>query len=238
MGKILRFPQTQVKTIKSAKAYDFTNQGSYKGSFDSEEVQSPWRMLGGNNNLHNYVNQYGSSNWEQLGSASELSKEALETYGKQGLKMFWDSLDKKPVSNFETFIDQVYYDASLKTNFRDEDLPEFGKLMAMYLVDHPYPDRAKLEEGFAKLARRTPTGKIPTKWALGQVISDASKETSFFDLFTVASSAISETADDFKEVAQISLTMTEKFARMALIYKVAALGVAALSVYSVMKEKK
>ena len=78
MGKLIKFPQSKIKTISSAKAYDATNIRSKQGSFDREYYDENWPEFG---SLDNYMNTYGDGNWEQLGSADDLSSEELEKYG-------------------------------------------------------------------------------------------------------------------------------------------------------------
>lgn len=217
--------------------YDFTNKIADQGSFmDERGEMSEWRTMG------NFVSGFGQSNsdgdqmWEVLeGDAADvLSNDELTNYGLKALRWYWEALKVKPVSTFDKFVDQVYYDAELKTNFKDEDLPEFGRLVAMYLLDHPYPDAEKLQNNLKDLANKNPTGKIPTRWSLGQTIALSAKETSFFDYFSIAKTAVVESGKDFKELVVI----VEKGAKMAVVYKVATVAILGLTLINSLVGRK
>ena len=171
---------------------------------------------------------------EMSDKADNLSKQDLIKYGNQALQYYWDALESKPTQTFEEMIDQIYYDHNLNQQFRDEDFPEFGRLVAMYLLDHPYPDKEKLKSEMVKLAEKTPIGKVPSKWGLGQAIVRASEETSWMDYLTISKEAVIDTAKDFKDMAVIAAVGYTSYKIIALIVAAAGTYVA----YRALSKKK
>ena len=200
------------------------------------------------NNLTNYVNGFGQmdANGNDMfqvlegNAVDSLTKKQKESYGIKALRMYWDALgkQKKPTATFDEFVDQVYWDNDLKQNFRDPDLADYGEMVAMYLLDHPYPDEDKLREKLEDLAEKVPMKKIPSKWGLGQAVVKASSETGFFDFLNIFKTAVVDSATEGKELFKDAVSMAETGAKLAIGYKVATALVLGLTLLTAFQGKK
>jgi len=130
-----------------------------------------------------------------------LTKSQLEEYGLKALKMYWEALANKPTPNFENFVDNVFYDEVMQKNYRNEDLSSYGKLVAMYILDHPFPSWDKLRDGFKALAYKTKPGMIPTRWSLNEVVTKASSINSLNDYLKALNIGINQSSKEFKGIA-------------------------------------
>jgi len=224
--KINKWNYSDTDTYIDKSPYDYTSENVDQMQFTPDEYveHSPWRTLGYMEGYGQFISDSEVPQFQVFEGelADELNTEKLNEYGLKALKWYWEGLSgQKPTKNFESFVDAFYYDDELKQNFRSEDLPDLGHQVAIYLLDHPYPDEAKLREGFKDLAGRTPEGQIPTKWGIGQVIVEAAKETSFMDYFKLTKEAVVEAGEEFRSVAT-------KAAIGYSTYKVAAVAVGGL----------
>ena len=170
--------------------------------------------------------------------AESLSNANKIFYANKALAMYWNVADKSGFpqnADYEWFVNQVFTDTSTGKNYKNEDMPDFGKIVAMYLLDHPYPSEDKLRSGYQKLAEATPKGKIPTKYGLSKVITNASLYTSAWDILGLTKEAVIDTAKDFKSYAQTAVVAYTSYKVAALV--VAGLGAVA-AIMTVMKSKK
>lgn len=167
--------------------------------------------------------------------ADKLSNTDKLFYANKALSMYWSFADKSKFpsgADYEWFLNQVYTMDGV--NYRNEDMPSYGQTVAIYLLDHPYPDENKLREGFQELAEKS-NGKIPSKWGLGKVIANASLETNVFDYFTITKKAAIDTAKDFKDIAIVAGSAYATYKVVSLVVA----GIVGLGVLmSAMKSKK
>ena len=160
--------------------------------------------------------------------ADSLSNANKLFYANKALAMYWAVVDKSSFpsnATYEWFVDQVFTDQSNGKNYRNEDMPEFGKIVAIYLLDHPYPSEDKLRSGYQNLAKATPKGKIPSKYGLSKVISNASLYTSAWDILGLTKEAAFDTYKDFKGVI-VAGAVTYSY------YKVATVTVAGIVAFT------
>jgi len=165
-----------------------------------------------------------------MAQSDNLSNSQKVEYANKALKWLWDALKQKPVNSFEDFKQQIFYDEVMQQSYIDEDLPDYGKLVAMYLLDNKNADPDKLQAELEKLAQRTPTGKIPTRYAIGQAVADASNDWS---LMSIISNVAKETTEDFKSVVKIASVAVIGYGT----YKLIALGISALTILLLLRKK-
>lgn len=166
-----------------------------------------------------------------MSKASVLTKSQKEQHGVELIQWYWDAMSEKPSMSFDAFINQIFWDAEMGKNYRSQDLADLGMQLATYLLDHPFPDIDKVKENLEDLANRNPNGMVPTKWALGQAVVNAASEASIFDYFNLTSEAITQTGDEYKQIAVIA-------AGGFAVYKMAALAVAGLGAIAVIMQMR
>jgi hypothetical protein len=219
------------------KTYSATNMSSNKGSFlDERGIEENWDTMGG---IMGYCNGFGRCDADgndlysvlEGEASAELDSIELENYGLKAIRWIWDILKVKPTKDFDSFVDQIFFDTVVNQQFKHEDLPEFGKMVAMYLLDHPYPNINKLKANFEQFAKTIPTNKIPTRWALSQVVVKTASETGFSQL---AKLTVTATKEMFKDVSKVAVTG----AKFALAYKIAGVALAGLVLMNTLMGKK